>query len=99
MAHSQELKWWTSGSGRIELQMTLEQADSGSHPGPCNADVLALSKVPEIAKQLETIDADTLRKELKEYGAWSDTELADRAQNLQRVLWIACADIADENRD
>ena len=65
--------WDTSSSGRIELQMTLEQARSASHQGQCDEDVRELSKVPAIARQLAKIDADTLRAELREYGAW-DTE-------------------------
>jgi hypothetical protein len=90
--------WYTSGSGRIEIQMTLEQAQSGSHQGRCDEDVLALSRVPEIAAQLEKIDPSVLADELKEYGAWDEKERADHAQNLQRILWLACGDIV-ENRE
>ena len=57
---------------------------------------MALSKRPEIAKQLDEIDPEKLRKELEEYGAWDDVELADHAQNLQRFLWCAAGDIKDE---
>jgi large repetitive protein len=32
---------------------------------------------------------------LDEYGAWDDKELRDHAQNLQRILWLACGDIVD----
>ena len=91
-----ELLWWTSGSGRIELQMTLEQAQSVNHQGQCDEDVLYLSRVTEIKIQLDAIDAGTLASELKEYGAWDENELADHAQNLQRILWIAGCDIVEE---
>jgi hypothetical protein len=93
-----ELLWHTSGSGRIELQMTLEQARSCSHQGPCDDDVLALSRVPEIKAQLDQIDRRALAAELKQYGAWDAVELADHDQNLQRILWIASGNIAEENR-
>lgn len=38
--------WWSSGSGRIELKMTLAQAQSASHSGSCDEDVQALSQIP-----------------------------------------------------
>ncbi len=89
--------YWTTGSGRIELQITKRQAASASHPGPCDAEVLALSQVPAIRRQLERIDPTLLRDELREWGAWDETELADHAQNLQRLVWLAAGDIADGN--
>ena len=98
MTHTEKL-WFTSSSGRIELQMTLEQAQSASHQGQCDDDVLALSKVPEIAAQLEAIDPETLRKELREYGAWDADELSDHEQNLQRLLWCAACDIRENSNE
>jgi folate-binding Fe-S cluster repair protein YgfZ len=90
-----QTKWFTSSSGRIEIQMTLEQAQSASHQGRCDDDVLALSKVPEIAAQLEAIKPGILAAELKQYGAWDDNELADHQQNIQRILWLAAGDIVE----
>ena len=86
-----------ASSGRIELQMTLEQAESASHSGDCDEDTQELSKVPAIAEQLGKIDAVTLSDDLKEYGAWDAEELADHAQNLQRILWLAACDIAERD--
>ena len=86
--------WYSSSSGRIQLQLTLKQAQSASHSGQCSDDVLALSKVPSIARQLAKIDPEVLRSELREYGAWDAKELADHDQNIQRILWIAAGDIA-----
>jgi hypothetical protein len=87
--------WFTSGSGRIELQMTLLQARTASHPGMCDGDVRDLSRVPAIRKQLDAIDPVILAAELREYGAWEARELADHEQNLQRILWIAAGDITE----
>lgn len=87
-----------SGCGRIELKMTLAQAQSASHPGPCDADVAALVRARNISWQLTRIDPATLRDELRGYGAWDETELADHDQNLQRLIWIAAGDIAEEAR-
>lgn len=87
--------WYSSSSGRIELQITMHQAEIGSHPGQCDADVLWLSQQPKIARQLTKIDRSDLVSELSGYGAWDDQELADHQQNLQRLLWLACCDIRE----
>ncbi len=89
--------WWSTGSGRIELQITRAQAQNAAHSGPCDDDVMALSKEPAIAKQLAKIDRALLATELREYGAWNVDELSDHPQNLQRLLWIACSDINEDN--
>lgn len=88
--------WFSSSSGRIELSMTLEQAQSASHQGQCDDDVLSLSHIPMIAVQLAALDSKLLASELKEYGAWDETQLADHDQNLQRILWLAAGDIDDK---
>lgn len=88
--------WYTSGSGRIELQMTKRQAASASHQGQCDCDVLALSQVPAIRRQLARLAPSDVAAELVGYGAWDETELADHAANLQRLLWIAAGDIVEE---
>lgn len=93
-----ERKYFFSGNYGIEIEMTLAQANSASHSGVCDMDVLALSQEPDIAVQLTAIDPDTLQKELREYGAWDAEELKDHAQNLQRILWLAAGDITEQNR-
>ncbi len=90
--------WWSCSSGRIELQITEDQAANASHQGQCDDDVRALSCEPNIKKQLDALDPLLVTKELSEYGAWSDDELADHEQNLQRLLWIACNDIMEDLR-
>jgi len=88
--------WWSSSSGRIELQITLDQAHIAHHPGQCLGDVQALLQEPEISAQLRSLDPGLIRSELQEYGAWSDLELLDHSSNLERLLWIACGDITEE---
>jgi hypothetical protein len=90
------MKTHTSSCGRISMDMTLDDAESASHQGQCDADVMLLSKQPHIAAQLAAIDAGILRQELKEYGAWDADELADHDANLQRFLWLAAGSIRDE---
>lgn len=80
---------------RFAIQLTKAQAAQCSHSGHCDDDVLALSKVPAVRRQLAKLDPAELRAELQDYGAWDESELEDHAQNLQRILWIAAGNIAD----
>lgn len=87
--------YWTTGSGQIELNITKKDAALCSHQGQCDDDVLRVSQLPYIKKQLDNIPSALLASELKEYGAWDENELSDHSQNLQRILWIAAGDISD----
>jgi hypothetical protein len=88
---------WTAGSGRVELTMTFDQAESISHSGDCDNDVRELAKLPAIATQLSAIDPAILAAELKEYGAWDEEELANHEENTIRLLWIAGCDIREND--
>jgi hypothetical protein len=87
--------WFSTSSGRIELQLTRALAATVSHPGECSSDVAALRTVPAIRRQLDKIDPDLLRAELAEYGAWEDHELLDHDTNLSRILWLAGCNITE----
>lgn len=87
--------YWTTGSGRIELNITKTNAAIGSHQGQCDDDVKMLMQLPSIKKQLNKIPADLLASELQEYGAWHADELSNHEENKMRILWIACGDILD----
>lgn len=91
-----EKKWWSSSSGKIELWMFKEQADSVHHTGPCDEDVDLLAHTSNLMCQMAALDANVLREELSEYGCWDDDELKDNVANIQRLLWIAGCDIAEE---
>jgi len=87
---------WSSSSGRIELQITLDQAHAGHHQGQCLGDIQALILEPDISAQLRSLNPELIRSELQEYGNWSDLELMDHSSNLERLLWISCGDIVEE---
>lgn len=93
-----DARWWTTGSGYVELKLGLQDARGCAHAGQCDADVEALSLEPYVAEQLEVaLDPDNVKATLADWGAWDAEELADHAQNLQRLLWLACCDLAEEN--
>ncbi len=92
------LLWWTSSSGTIEFQMPWEAVQACSHSGDCDSDVAYWA--PRIAEmRLSTVDPirrftpEDVRKELREYGAWDDKELANDAANWRRIIWLAANDI------
>jgi hypothetical protein len=94
---------YTSGCGRLHLQMTLAQALRASRPGEDAKDAVAeLVAVPAVAVQLAALDLGHVRDELRGSGAWDDAELADDAKNLRRWVWMAVCDIREnpaETRD
>jgi hypothetical protein len=87
--------WYSTSSGRIELQISKAQAARGYHSGRCDDDIEALRREPAIRRQLDKISPALLADELREWGAWSDQELSDHADNQARLLWLACGDIID----
>lgn len=83
---------------RFDLILTEAQAQSAAHSGSCDADVAELLRNPKIRRQFLAISPDTLRAELREFGAWDDDELKDDAQNKARILWIAAGNIVESRR-
>ena len=83
---------------RFSLRIKKDDALYASHPGPCDQEVAWLTQHPYIKKQLDKIAPEILRAELGEYGAWDDSELSDHDQNRERIVWIACGDIAENVR-
>ena len=82
---------------RFEVELTEETARTGSHQGQCDADIEAIRRnEPEVESQLQALDPLKVKDELREYGAWDDTELSDKEENLNRVLWLACGNIVEE---
>lgn len=81
---------------RFELTLSADDARTGSHSGACDDDIARLRKLPYISRQLADLGVESVKNELREYGAWDDDELADHDQNLSRVLWLACSNIRDE---
>lgn len=86
---------WESSSGRIALNLSMNEAGKGYHSGACDLDIAELRTMAHIDNQLKSIDPELLISELKEFGAWDSKELANHEDNLDRLLWIACGDLID----
>lgn len=80
--------------GSIELPIEIIEMCPAS--GAADSAIAEMRTLPEVIAELNGIDPNKLRMELKEYGAWDETELADHNSNLDRILWIACLDIQEE---
>lgn len=83
---------------RFTLRMTLRDALDVSTPGQDATEACKdlVRNNPYIDAQLAAIDDQTLVDELREYGAWTLEELADRDANDLRIVWIAGGNIAEE---
>jgi len=79
----------------FEIKLTKDQAAAGSHQGMCDEGIAYLRTLPTIRRQLDKLQPALVAEELRAYGAWDETELADHEQNLNRILWIACGDTAE----
>jgi hypothetical protein len=80
---------------RFTIIMTKRQAESASHPGPCDADVQVLLSDKRIRRQLGKISDTDLADELRRYGAWDEEQLSSRRDNEERIVWIAAGDIVE----
>ena len=88
---------WFSSSGRINLTFpTLEDAQYCAHQGECLPEVQETVGLDWMASQLAEINPDDLRRHLSEYGAWDDAELASHEANLERLVWLAANDVAED---
>lgn len=88
--------YYSTSSGRIELNITRNDAHTGYHQGQCDDDVAGLLNKPSIRRQMDKLDPKLIREELAEWGAWDDEDLKDHEQNKARMLWLACAGIVEE---
>ena len=83
----------------FEIELTKKDALSMAHQGQCDDDVKAFLKTnKKIHNQLNKIGSIAIAEELKNYGAWDETELADEEANKERIVWFAAWQIKEENR-
>ena len=80
-----------------DLRITRKDAENCSRSGDMESNCLQTMQKPYIKKQLSSLNPESLAKELKEYGAWDESELSDHQENLKRWVWISCCDISERN--
>ena len=80
-----------------DLRITRKDAENCSRSGNMESNVLDLMQKRYIKNQLPSLNPESLAKELKEYGAWDESELSNHEENLKRWVWISCCDISERN--
>jgi hypothetical protein len=82
--------------GGLEISIRADHISLVAQPGPNDDAVEWLCGKSYISEQTDQWTDRAMRTELSEYGAWEDEELGDRTANVQRLIWLACHDLADE---
>ena len=86
---------WYSGCGRIAITPAPEAIDDCSGPGRADEAIAYWEPRTRIESALrDTPDPDeTLIAEI--LGEYSDWDCSDPETNRQRLVWIACGDLAE----
>ena len=103
---SDNLTWpglyWASFN-RLELRLPLAAVLDIAQSGANDAAVqkwksAALFPISDYKTSFRDNPAlpDLIRHELQEYGAWDETQLADNERNLERLVWLAAWNIAED---
>lgn len=85
----------TAYFNRFVLDLPDECVTECSGPGPADA---AVDSWAALVPRPTYLTPQMLVLELKEYGVWSNAELADDAANWRRIIWLAACDIREEQR-
>ena len=86
--------WTDPSTGQITLRFTDDWECPRS--GPADVHIAALARRPDMAAQLAAIDPARVVDFLRETGAYTLDETRDPQRNLERMLWIATCDVAED---
>lgn len=86
-------QWYAGGNNSLSLTLSGATVRRCHHPGDCGDDIKAeIASNGPLRLQLEAMNAADLAAELSEYTDW---DCSDVNTNRERILWIACGDIAE----
>lgn len=89
--------WWSSSSGRIELELPEDCIEECSQYGrDATPYVEQWLLFGHILNQFLALDRSLIEKELQEFGAWDDLATVPRSTLHERLLWIAACDLNEE---
>jgi hypothetical protein len=80
---------------RFSLQVPQHIVDAVPDRGPADDAIGFHVYNSTIIDQLDSIGADRIRAELRQWGAWDDDELAHERENRERLLWLAVMNIKE----
>ena len=77
-----------------ELEFTQDDIDAICTSGA--NDIAVKEWATQNATQLDRLSDDNIKKELREYGCWSEAELSNMTKSKQRLAWILAWNLFDE---
>lgn len=88
------LTWYAGGNNAISLDIKREDMESVPKSGPADEYIADLLTLPYIKKQTDAWDKEALAEELEGYSDWDVTNHQD---NVERMLWLAVGDLRQED--
>jgi len=89
-------RYWTSGCGRLELNIPQDIVDSVARTGDNTPAARQAVLDERMAIQLAALNMTDMRTILREYGI-DDAETMDDTTARMYLLWMACWDIFEGN--
>jgi hypothetical protein len=81
---------------RFDITLPRDVALACSAPGrDAEPWIIQAMLAPALARQLVRLDPALVADELRQWGAWSDDELAQHHLNLRRIVWLAASNIRE----
>lgn len=90
--YKEDLKTIILGGNYLELEVPREFLELIPEMGDAQDSLDAILDNTSYLKYLSHIDAQKLRLELEDYGAWDEQELGDHTENIKRFLWVKALD-------
>ena len=78
-----------STCGTIEIPLTGEDINSICKWGTSNdEDVEYVCNNPKLRSWMNRYSKELIREEVRDYGNWTEEELANDEDNIQRLVWL-----------
>jgi len=84
-----------TGSGRIVIPLTGEEINSICTMGSNDAAVESVCNQPSLCCWMTRYSKELIREEIRSYGDWTEDELSNDENNLQRLVWLLAWDVFD----
>lgn len=91
------MECWLDGTMGTILDLPDDCVADLTASGDCEGAARYWVDVPEIAQQLDAIGHDAMVDALRQCGAWTDEELADREWTRLRAVWIAAGNALEDS--
>ena len=81
--------------GTIEIPLTGEDINSICTSGPNDLAVEYVCSKPSLRNWMTQYSKELIREEVRDYGNWTEEELANDEDNIQRLVWILSWELSD----